>query len=115
MCFNPAYALDETVDRELRSIWHSMKNALVNNNLEKAIEYYHSQTKQNYRGLYVALGDKLPQIAREMGDIQPIVIKENEAKYRLLKKETRGGKTEDITYPVYFLKDNDGKWKILRY
>jgi hypothetical protein len=116
LCLNPAYALDEKVDTELKLIWHDMKSSLVNRDIEKAIGYYHPETKQYYRDVYTAVGDKLPQVARElMGDIQPIYIKENEAKYRLLKKESYGGKIVDVTYFVYFVKDSDGKWKVLRY
>lgn len=92
-----------------------MKSALVNKNIEKAIEYYHPETKQHYRNIYSAFGDKLPQIAQELGDIQPIYIKENDAEYRLVSKELYGGKTLDMSYPVYFIKDVDSKWKILRY
>jgi len=113
--FNHTYAFDESSDKQLRSIWRDMKSALVNKNIKKAIEYYHDETKQLYRDIYTAFGDKLPQNAQELGEIQPIYIRENEAKYRLVSKELYGGKTVDITYYVYFVKGNDGKWKILRY
>jgi hypothetical protein len=115
LLLNFAYAIDENVDKELKTIWRDMKSALINKNIEKAVEYYHAETKENYRDIYTAFGDKLPQIVRDLGDIQSIYIRENEAKYRLLKKETYGGKIVDITYSVYFIKDSDGKWKILRY
>ncbi len=107
--------LKEEIDREVKSIWQAMKISLVNKNIDKAIEYYHDETKQKYRDMYSAFGDKLPQLARELEDIQPIYIKENEAKYRLISKESYGGKVVDITYPVYFVKDSNGSWKILQY
>lgn len=115
LCLNMAYAIDDKVDKELKTTWHDMKSALINKNIQKAIEYYHVGTKENYREIYNAFGDKLPEIARDLGDIQPVYIKDNEAKYRLRKEETYGGKRVDVTYFVYFVKDSDGNWKILRY
>jgi hypothetical protein len=62
LCLSPAYAIDEKVDKELKTIWCDMKSALINKNIEKAIEYYHAETKENYRDIYTAFGDKLPEI-----------------------------------------------------
>jgi hypothetical protein len=83
--------------------------------IDRAVSYFAYETRQHYRELYTALADHLPQVAQDMGDIEPIVIEQRNAKYRLIRKEVIKGETYDITYYVYFILDIDGEWRIFRY
>jgi YVTN family beta-propeller protein len=103
------------IDTMLKGKWDKMKNYLVKQDIAKALNYYLDESKQLYEGIYTAFYDQLPQIAQEMQDIQLIYVKNNTAKYRLKENELYGGKTETITYYIYFVVDKDGLWKIYRY
>lgn len=102
-------------DTLLRSLWNEMREALARNDIDKAVSYFSYKNRELYREIYTALADQLPQVAQDLGDITPVVIEQRTAKYRLIRKEVIKGKTYDITYYVYFIRDNDGVWRIFRY
>ncbi|MBN1254146.1 MAG: hypothetical protein JXA50_02630 [Deltaproteobacteria bacterium] len=103
------------LDTLLRSQWNEMRAALARNDIDKAVSYFAYENRELYRKIYTALADQLPQVAQDMGDITPVAIEHRTAKYRLIRKEVVKGKTYDITYYVYFIRDSDGVWRIFRY
>ncbi|MFZ5954927.1 MAG: hypothetical protein ACOYT4_00730 [Nanoarchaeota archaeon] len=52
---------------------------------------------------------------QEGGQIQLIYLKDNEAKYRIRREQLIDGQSETITYYIYFVKDENGLWKIDRF
>jgi YVTN family beta-propeller protein len=103
------------MDTLLKDKWEEMKTYLVEQDIEGALNYYLDESKQLYNDIYTAFYDQLPQLAKEMNDIQPIYVKSNTAKYRLRVSESYGGKMETFTYYIYFVLDKNGLWKIYRY
>lgn len=79
------------------------------------MEHFADESIDLYNELFTALHDQLPQIAQGMQDIQLINIVNNAAKYRIKRSETHGGQSVDVTYYIYFERDNNGLWKIKRF
>jgi YVTN family beta-propeller protein len=103
------------IDTLLKGKWKRMKDFLVEQDIEGALNYYLEESKQLYRDIYTAFFDQLPQLTQEMQDIQLIYLKSNTVKYRLRENEMYGRTMETITYYIYFVMDEDGLWKIYRY
>jgi ankyrin repeat protein len=99
----------------LKELWEKMKNSLINGDIDKAVSCFVHEKQKNYKQMFTALKNKMPEICRNMQPIELVYIEENGAKYRLKRKEKIKGKTYDITYYVYFVIDGDGEWRILRY
>lgn len=92
----------------LRAKGEGMKRALMEKDIQKAVDYFTDWTKERYANIFEILKEYLPQIVQEMQDIKMIYIQGDVAKYRIRRMETAG----EITYYIYFVKDKDGLWKI---
>jgi len=71
--------------------------------------------QRDYQELFQLLANELPDIANAMSPIEPLVFNDNTALFRLMRKETVDGVEYDVSYKVYFVRDEDGSWKIWRY
>ncbi len=107
--------LKAKLDTILKNKWNDMKKHLINKNIDKAIIHFTLRSRNDYKQMYTAIGDKLPEIAKNMGNIELITIKGGSAKYRLRRKQMIKGKEHEITYYVYFVIDYDDKWRIERF
>jgi hypothetical protein len=103
------------IDTQLRVIWTDLRSALADKDAEKALTYFQTLSREHYRELFDALGENLPEAAREMQNIEPVYIKRSSAKYEMQKNELCGDMRVNIIYSVHFLVDSDGLWKIERY
>ncbi len=103
------------LDAHLRAIWGGMKEALVVQDIEEAVGYFISDTQQNYRDIFNALVSTIPQIASGMLEIEPVYFEDNGAQFRIKRHEEIEGNEYDITYYIYFMKDENGIWKIFRF
>jgi hypothetical protein len=45
----------EKIDREIRSTWNGMRKALMRGDINKAVEYHHSSSREQYRRIYQEL------------------------------------------------------------
>jgi hypothetical protein len=105
----------EELDTLLQTKWDGMKSALAKQDVGKALTYFAADTQGLYREIYTALGNNLPQIAQDMQNIQFIYAEGRMAKYRVRRDEEYGGQVYPITYYIYFVRDQDGLWKVYRY
>jgi hypothetical protein len=103
------------LNTHLNSIWNGMKTALASQNIEQAVGYFLSDTQKDYRDIFNALTATLPQIVQGMQEIEPIYFEENGAQYRIKRHEEIQGTEYDITYYIYFMKNENGYWKIFRF
>lgn len=103
------------IDRLLKAKWEGMKGKLANQDVISAVNYFNSASQQLYRDIFTALNAQLPQLVQEMQDIQLIYVRNNTAKYRIVKNEMYGGQTLSITYYIYFALDANGVWKIIKF
>ena len=58
------------------------------------------------------LRPQMPQIARDMLDLELIYVTDSRAKYRIRRLETFGGRQVTFTYFIYFAQDGSGLWSI---
>jgi hypothetical protein len=92
-----------------------MKQAMLNGDAETAASYFTFKTWERYYDIFTALSDQLPSIAQAMSEIEPVYFPENGAKYLIQRVEEVQGTDYIITYFVYFIVDQDGIWRILRF
>ncbi len=104
-------SVDIPIDKELKSIWTSMINRLSAGDIEGALEYFTDSSRWKYKAEFTLAKDKLPQISSKMEKIEPVYIKDDEAKYRV-----RIGNTGDeYTHYIWFRKDIFESWKIEKF
>jgi YVTN family beta-propeller protein len=96
------------LDALLGGKWEGMKEALANKDVEGAMNYYCSESQERYRYIFIRLVNLLPDIVSNMQDIEMISVLNGVAEYRIRKMEDVG----EVTYYIYFVKDNAGLWKI---
>lgn len=105
-----AMALD-TVDNLLKGKWAGMKTGLSQGNVEKAVGYIASGSKNMYQYNFQLMSSLLPTIAQDMGSITLVKIVDNVAEYEMT--ATQDGQT--LSFYVEFVKDTDGIWRIRFY
>lgn len=105
----------DEIDALLQQKWSGMKTALISGDIELALEAHHEHFHDKYRAIYHALGDNLPTLAGQMQNISMINCIEGGAKYRIRQDHDVDGQIVSITYYVYFIRDEDGLWKIEKY
>ncbi|MBI5895681.1 MAG: hypothetical protein HZB24_06660 [Desulfobacterales bacterium] len=105
----------DQLDALLQAKWNAMKERLAAGDVPGAVKHYANGTKGDYETIFTSIGSQLPQIAQQMGPIQMIVAKDGSAKFRLKRSEVHQGQTYEITYPIYFITEENGLWKIERF
>ena len=96
------------LDTLLKAKWNGVRGALEQKNIDKAVSFFEESSQNAYRETFAVLSDSLPQIARDLGDVQFIRMMEDSAEYDL--RTTRGGK--EYSFYVLFVRDKNGIWKI---
>ncbi len=105
----------EEMDGLLRSKWEGMKGNLLERDLSSALGYFVDSSKGMYQRAFEVILDRIPQIVSEMGEMEPIFIRNNIAKYRIERIHSLDGGIQMITYYIYFVRDRDGLWRIDRF
>ncbi len=107
------------LDAFLKGKWNTMKTALINNDVNGAVRYFHRSSKDDYKGVFgfLASEGELSGIATAMREIElyeilPYIINGSVAKCEIKREETINGTVHEISYFIYFEKDADGVWKI---
>ena len=95
----------------MKAKWEGMKGALVNQNVEGAVNYYLSTSQGRYRDIFTTILTSLPSIASTMQKIELIYLEQNIAQYRIKRIEAVG----EVTYYIYFAVDEEGIWKIQQF
>jgi PKD repeat protein len=103
------------MDTLLKSKWDGMKGSLASDDTNGALNNFIQESRALYSDIFNALRTQLPQIVKEMEDIQLVYMKNGFAKYRMRKNESYGGQILTITYYVYFAIDTDGVWRIYKF
>jgi hypothetical protein len=108
--------MDRTqLDNLLKGIWDEMKTALLSQDINSALTYFISDSRQLYNDIFTALSAQLPQLVQDMQDIQLIYVENNSAKYRIRRNELCGGQMFTINYYIYFVVSDNGTWKIYKF
>ncbi|MBU1708678.1 MAG: hypothetical protein KKE17_01610 [Proteobacteria bacterium] len=103
------------LDTLLKAKWDGMKSALAVQDVEGGLGYFSERTKDTYRSIFNAIGGQLPQLIADMQDIEIIYVDDNIAKYRIRRTHDIEGAPVILSYYIYFIKGDDGIWKIEQY
>jgi len=96
------------LDALLKSKWEGMKAALVNGDIETALTYFTSPVQERYRLTFNQFKDKLPIRISNIEAPHLLNVSDILAEAELIR--TRHGVR--YSYPITFVKDRNGLWKI---
>ncbi len=96
------------LDALLQAKWEGMKTALTNQDINTALLYFGDFSKDKYERVFIDLGNDLPSIISTLPDIVLISLSSNGAEYAI--NRMQGGVNR--LYFIYFIKDENGLWKI---
>ncbi len=97
------------LDTLLRAKWSGMLKALEQNDIDKAVNYFHHTASDRYRKLFKTLnpgGRK--KIGKDLANIQIVEVVTNAAIYEIT-SELKGEKS---SFQLVFVKDSHGEWVI---
>ncbi len=87
-----------------------MKTALMDRDIEKSLAYFIEPTRERYRTVLTGLSaEQVSSIFLRIINIQTDSVTERTAECGAMREETDG----IYSYPVTFVKDEDGKWLIM--
>jgi len=99
----------EELDILLRAKWNSMLKALEQNDIEKAVNYFHHTASDRYRKLFKTLNPEgRKKIGKDLANIQLVEVVTNAAIYEIT-SELKGEKN---SFQLAFVKDSHGEWVI---
>ena len=102
------YELEE-LDILLRAKWSGMLKALEQNDIDKAVNYFHHTASDRYRTLFKTLNpDGRKNISKDLANIQIVEMVTNTAIYEI----TSELKDEKSSFQLAFVKDLHGEWVI---
>ena len=108
--------MDEAVlDALLKAKWNDMKAALIDGDIEAALNYLYDTSREKYEAIYNLVGSELQIKAQQMQDIELVFAEGNRAKYRINREHDVNGELITVTYYIYFAKDEDGLWRVEGY
>ena len=97
------------LDILLRAKWNSMLKALEQNDIDKAVNYFHHTASDRYRKLLKTLNpDGRKKIGKDLANIQIVEVVTNTAIYEIT-SELKGEKS---SFQLAFVKDSHGEWVI---
>jgi len=97
------------LDILLRAKWNSMLKALEQNDIDKAVNYFHHTASDRYRKLFKTLNpDGRKKIGKDLANIKIVEVVTNTAIYEIT-SELKGEKS---SFQLVFVKDSHGKWVI---
>ncbi len=97
------------LDTLLRKKWDGMLMALKQDNITKALTFFHHTASEKYRKIFETLGpDGKKKISKDLANIQIVEVVTNTAIYEIT-SELKG---EKISFQLAFVKDLHGEWVI---
>jgi hypothetical protein len=99
------------MDALLQAKWNGVKQALIDGDIEGALEYHHPGSREKYRKVYTLFGSSLSGAGAALGDIRMMWAHEDMALYYTTSNEDG----EDYIYDVLFSRDESGIWRIEEY
>ncbi len=97
------------LDILLKEKWDGMLKALEQNDIEKALSFFHHTASDRYRKLFKTLNpDGRKKISKDLANIQKVEVVTNTAIYEIT-SELKGEKT---SFQLAFVKDLHGEWVI---
>jgi len=99
----------QSLDAHLKTIWREMLNALRRKDVDRAVSYFAREKREKYKQIFLAIKDKLPEMARDLEDIQLIEMRmHRDVLYDI--QSVKNGKR--YSQALIFIKDVDDEWRI---
>lgn len=92
--------------------WDDLNLSLAKGDIRRAVDFFIPASRSKYAGLYLALREKLPDMAHSASPPAFVHMENGRAKLRVRREEEWKGKMETITYYIYLVRDFDGIWRI---
>ncbi|MBN2063418.1 MAG: hypothetical protein JW745_01360 [Sedimentisphaerales bacterium] len=92
-------------------VWEQYKNALRADDIESAVQFINQTSQDIYREILLSLQPYFTEYITGMGQMEFEYQHETDALYEMLHDE--GGVM--VAFPVYFVRDINGAWKIEKY
>ncbi|MFA5553122.1 MAG: hypothetical protein WCZ89_08785 [Phycisphaerae bacterium] len=89
----------------------SFKNALAAGNTQVALTFVADRSRDRYSRIFQAIGTNLPNFAAGMGTLTLQEQSDSQAVYEM----THQAGAITYSFPVFFIKDDDGNWKIYNF
>lgn len=106
---HPVYVADvATADIVLRDVYTGMLRRLTNGAIDGALNKVSGGVYEKYHQIFTALQPNLPSIANQLGDLNTGSIGDGLAEYIV----TRTSNGTQNGYFIYFLRGEDGIWRI---
>ncbi|MBN2020782.1 MAG: hypothetical protein JW749_11235 [Sedimentisphaerales bacterium] len=96
---------------ESNDVFDAFKNALAAGDIETALTFVADSVHDRYSQIFQVLGSNLPDCAEGMGNLTLISQDEGRAVYEMSHQD---GSTT-YSFPVVFIKDEGGNWKIYNF
>ncbi len=98
------------LDILLKGKWNNMRSALEQNDIDKAVSYFHHDIRDIFWKNFAELKpENRKRISKDLTKISLIKVEMNEAIYEVISGLKKG---EAISFLVTFVKDLDGEWVI---
>lgn len=97
------------IESQLRQIWTAMSAKVVSGDIEGALDYFVDGVKDRYRKTFKEMSEnKLKAVFSNVSDFKLGVLSDRKAECGAIRNE--GGKR--YSYPVSFVRQDNGGWKI---
>lgn len=98
----------ESIDAMLRAIYTGMLDSLRVGDIEGGLNFITDSTRAKYQAIFTAIGSDLATVVDQLGTIERASISSDFAEYTVV-REKNG---ERFAYFIYFLRGDDGVWRI---
>ncbi|TSK05051.1 MAG: choice-of-anchor D domain-containing protein [Geobacter sp.] len=102
------------MDNLLRTKWDGINSKMIQNDIDGALQYLRTSSRDYYQELFTALGNQLAVLAQSAPPLEFVYASEDRAKCRVFKQMTVQGQSVTVGFPIYFEKE-DGIWRLIKY
>ncbi len=98
----------QQMDQLFTTLWTGMNNALSQGNIPAALGYLNESAKRKYQRVFTVLLPQMPLIVTSYSSLRRVSISESIGEYAV--NRTINGRNK--IFLIYFLKDQDGVWRL---
>ncbi|MDA8180464.1 MAG: PKD domain-containing protein [Desulfobacteria bacterium] len=102
----------QAVDTLLSGRWHGLSLSLEAQDLQGGLAHLLPESRAKYQAIFSPLAAQLPTVFASISLPELIRVTGNVAQYRVRREQMWQGAVRTITYYVWFVKDQDGVWRI---
>ena len=100
------------LDARLQAVWNGLRQALEDGNIDRAVSFVHGNRRAAWQEYFRQLpADEVAVEASAFTAIELIQVGRGGAEYEMLREEN--GQT--VSYPVVFVADVDGRWRLWQF